>query len=260
MKKLSISSIIITVLALVAIAWLVVAHVHKKTTPPTPATPSSTATSPSSTPQALWPSQRVKDDTIKESTTSYDITATYPVTQDAHIAATIKSFIDDQVSQFKQDTSWASDPNAPTSAAAGSLSLNIDYKEEKSTSVDTYVFTIDSYTGGAHGLEVTRTLAYDNLGNPIGVDDLFNNGANGLQVIADYVENQLIKGGADASWVKQGAGPSADNYQNFIVSDTGITFIFDPYQVAAYAAGSQNITVPLSVFKSVANPSLFPTH
>ncbi len=57
--------------------------------------------------------------------------------------------------------------------------------------------------------------------------------------------------------INDGTAPTEANFQNFIVTDSGVTFIFDPYQVAPYSSGTQTVEVPLSVFKSVASSDVF---
>lgn len=251
MKPVSKFSIILTVIALIIIGWIVFTH-HD---PKTPLNSTSDPTAP--TAQATWPSVEVEQKMITESNQYYNIEATYPVTKDIGINDMFKMFAEDQIAQFKNDTSWVMDPSIQ-SASEGSLSLDISYREEKSTIADNYIFTITTYTGGAHGLQVTRTFAFDEYGAPIAVSDLFSNADAGLKSVATFVQSELTKKKiSDADWIKDGAAANQDYYRNFIIGDTGVTFIFDPYQVASYAAGTQNILVPFSVFKTNANTALF---
>jgi hypothetical protein len=54
--------------------------------------------------------------------------------------------------------------------------------------------------------------------------------------------------------IDAGAGPRADNYRAWNITRKGLWITFDPYQVAAYAAGPQNILVPYSVLKDIIKP------
>jgi hypothetical protein len=106
-------------------------------------------------------------------------------------------------------------------------------------------------------LQATHTFAFDATGAPITLNDIFSNPDAGLKDVALFVQKEIEKKKiSDLQWIKDGAAPIQDNYQTFVVGDTGITFIFDPYQVAPYAAGVQNILVPFSVFKSNTNTKL----
>jgi hypothetical protein len=92
------------------------------------------------------------------------------------------------------------------------------------------------------------------------LSNLFTNGDDGLKTIAPYVAAQLHSTlpSTDQDFVDDGTAPTEDDYANFTVQPDGVTFIFDPYQVAPYSDGQQKVTVPLSVFQSIANTQIFP--
>jgi len=48
-------------------------------------------------------------------------------------------------------------------------------------------------------------------------------------------------------WLDEGLMPTYDNFEQFIIHDDGIEFIFLPYQIAPYGAGIQRYTVPFEV-------------
>ena len=207
-----------------------------------------------STPIEEWPSVQVSKETIKESNKLYDITVNYPVTKSESITAYMSDFVKNEIEIFKQNVTGENElPDGYPSAT-----LNISYEERKSENANTYLFVIYTDTGGAHGLTVTRTFSFAKNGERINIEDLFTNGAQGLGVIADYVKTELQKKEfADRNWIAEGAASTTENYKSFVIEDSGVTFIFDPYQVAAYAAGTQNVSVPTSVFKRIANPEIF---
>ncbi len=249
MKPVSTFSITLTIVAVIIIGWVVFTHKDRQ------ANPINTTGEVAPSPTASWPSVEVDKKTISDENQYYTIDVTYPVTSDVAINDKLKAFAEDQIAQFKEDTSWVTDPSI-ASAAESSLSLTVDYTQERSAYADTYVFAISTYTGGAHGLQATKTFAFDQYGAPITQSDLFANPDTGLKAVAAFVQSELAKKKiSDADWIKEGAGPSADNYGNFVIGDNGVTFIFDAYQVAPYAAGTQKILVPLSVFKP--NPKVF---
>jgi hypothetical protein len=248
--KPSVWSVLITIIVIALMVWLVMVGKNR--------TPDPTAVPPVSTDEVLsWPSIQTRKEVLRQDNQYYAIEAAYPVTRDARTSTMLKEFVEGQIAQFIEDTSWVMDPSIDSSAR-GVLSLDISYQETIATRANTYVFTIASYTGGAHGLQATRTYAFNEKGEVITLEKLFTNGAKGLETIAAFVERELIKKNvSDASWIKEGTRPVADNYQNFVIIDNGITFIFDAYQVAPYSAGIQSILVPTSAFKSIANPELF---
>jgi biopolymer transport protein ExbD len=205
----------------------------------------------------IWPSTETRVVTIDKKEKYYKLDISYPEVRDANISKDIKSFVDDQIAQFESDTAWAIDPSiAPSEASA--LMLDISYTKSKSQKVETYIFSVGTYTGGAHGMQFTKTFSYASTGKKIVLSDLFTDEVKALKAVSEYVKKDLYKKEyADQGMISDGTAPREENYQSFIVTDEGITFIFDPYQVAAYAYGTQKVSVPVEVFKSFANSSIF---
>lgn len=203
-----------------------------------------------------WPSEQIKSETITESGKGYEISAVYPVSKGESITRIFHDFVVESIDAFRADTTPS--PEQGELPEGLTMTLDISYKEERHDTLDTYIFIIYSDTGGAHGLQSTKTFSFDSTGKQITVADLFTNGAKGLGVVADYVQKELMKREfADANWIKDGAAPTPENYANFFVDERGVTFMFDPYQVAPYAAGPQQVLVPVTVFQSVANQEIF---
>ena len=209
---------------------------------------------PTSTDQIPNPAQEVSTVTLHEKTEHYTIDAVYPKTNSDAITEYFKNYADDQIAQFKDDTSWVNDVQ---SASDSQLTLDISYKSFPSTLVQNYVFSVSSYTGGAHGMLVRKTFSFNKEGQLLTISNLFKNGLDGLPAFAALAQKELLKReGAQADWIKDGAGAKEENYQAFIVTDTGVTVLFDPYQVAPWSDGSIDIAIPFASFKSIANLSL----
>jgi hypothetical protein len=208
---------------------------------------------PAPTPQEeniSWPSKEIKKEIISEKTAAYRIDAVYPVAEGNAATMYFKAFVDEEIAVFKK--------NSEDAVADEQLlmTLDITYEEKKSANADNYIFTVTTDTGGAHGLQVHKTFSFDELGKLLTINDLFSN--EGLKTISSFIEKELNKRDyADSRWIKEGTAPLEENYRNFYITDQGITFIFDPYQVAPYAAGTQNVSVPIRVFASVSNKDLF---
>lgn len=117
------------------------------------------------------------------------------------------------------------------------------------------------YTGGAHGNSQTITLNYD-LKNDriIQLSDLFKQNSNYLAVISkNSIEQITEKQGeyADSEWIETGAGAKAENYKNWFITQDGLKFVFDAYQVGPYAAGSFETILPFAKFDYSIVSSLF---
>jgi hypothetical protein len=114
--------------------------------------------------------------------------------------------------------------------------------------------------GAAHGNSITAVLNYDvKNGRKIALADLFNPKSNYLSVLSSYsrkeLKDKLTKDEMfDEDMVKSGTEPTADNYAAWAITRKGLYITFDPYQVAAYAAGPQSVLVPYSALKDIIKP------
>ena len=51
---------------------------------------------------------------------------------------------------------------------------------------------------------------------------------------------------AKEAWIKEGAGPKEENFARFNLLPGAIIFYFEQYTVAPYAAGVQEVKIPLA--------------
>jgi hypothetical protein len=125
------------------------------------------------------------------------------------------------------------------------VSYNVEFANENMVSIS---FLVSEYTGGAHGNYATDTLNFDlKTGKEIKLADLFQPGANYLKKLSEYSINDLktrLGEMSDEEWIKTGAGEKADNFSSWSLTKKGLMITFDPYQVAAYAAGAQTVIIP----------------
>jgi len=113
--------------------------------------------------------------------------------------------------------------------------------------------------GAAHGNSATTVLNYDvRNGKKLALADLFNPKSNYLSVISTFCIKNLRDRAQkdkdamlDEEMMKSGASPKADNYRAVAITKKGLWITFDPYQVAAYAAGPQHVLVPYSALKDI---------
>ena len=155
----------------------------------------------------------------------------------------------------------AEDTTLPTETLNSTLDMRYEvrYATDNLISVE---FTEGSYSrGAAHGNSLTTVLNYDVKNNrKLALSDLFS-AKNYLSVIANYCMKDLrdrAKRDSDSmideEMMKSGASPHADNYRAVAITKKGLWVTFDPYQVAAYAAGPQYVLVPYSALKEIIKP------
>jgi hypothetical protein len=180
---------------------------------------------------------------------SYPITlAQYPI-----VEQTVDAFIAETRSQF---LAGVTAPEMFAFPSTGGFFLSISFDEYRfSDTVISLVFTVADYTGGAHPNSWYRTFTFDLAqGREITLGDLFIEGSNPLAVISPIVQQDLltrIGEMTDPTWIEQGTGENPVNYQNFAITPDALIFFFPPYQVAAYAAGPQQSSIPLSQISAI---------
>ncbi len=151
----------------------------------------------------------------------------------------VDAVIQPAVSAFKNSLEPPIDPNTnvPSGLDAGHI---IHYNNNGLVSIQ---FTMSEYhAGAAHPLPYTLVLNYDfEQGRVLELSDLFQPGSDHLALVSEKSLEQLEDAGVmDAP---DGAAPLEDNYRNWNLRENGLVVTFDPYQVAAYAAGYQIVVL-----------------
>jgi hypothetical protein len=109
--------------------------------------------------------------------------------------------------------------------------------------------------GAAHPGTHARTVTYDlEAGKDVKLADLFLQGSDYLEKIANYCVAQLQMRNIGFDPTSSGAQPLPENYGNWNISADGLIITFDEYQVAAYAVGAQEVVVPYAELQSVIDP------
>lgn len=143
-------------------------------------------------------------------------------------------------------------------------SLSGDYEELwRAESIVSMVYTLSTYTGGAHPNSFYRTFTFDlEDEREVLLADLFNTDLEtALGTIAPLVQADLreqMGEWAEGAWIEDGAGPDPLNYGNWAIDDSSLYFFFPPYQVAAYAAGSFRVALPLESISALLAPEFVP--
>ena len=161
---------------------------------------------------------------------------------------------------------------AGSEAGAGASALSWDkYTEGMFTGtygkkMTGYKVTDYSYTGGAHGMNSETCLVFNmKTGDRVSLDDIFRDDSRDIltslltrhakdgktgndTAVKDGNGTPAVQkaGSDDAETDNAGAGHVADYLlvteveptENFTVDDEGVTFVYNPYEIAAYAAGT----------------------
>jgi len=115
------------------------------------------------------------------------------------------------------------------------------------------------YSGGAHPNNWPETWVFDLTdGHRLTLAYVFGNVNEALIAIAPGVRESLRASLGEMvldDMLLPGTMPTQENFRDFIITDTGLTFFFAPYQVAPYAAGEQAVAVPWEQCRPFLAPS-----
>lgn len=172
---------------------------------------------------------------VQESTENYEISVAYPQFGIREFDSQIRQVIDGRIGEIKR-------LSIPSSAAGYKNTLEISFTEPYIG--DDYVsarLNVSHYTGGAHGITITTGLNWDRKRKKVAkLDDAIALTGQSLQSIA-YGARLALESDLGSIYV-EGIQPSRENFGSFVIDKNYVTFIFQPYQVAAYAAGPQEVS------------------
>ncbi len=166
----------------------------------------------------------------------------------------VGAIVDPLVAGFKKDVAEFRRAEQGQRNDMPASSLEVDYIVVQSTpELMSLQFSIYSYTGGAHPTAQTSSLNWNpRLERAVVLADLFKPGAAYGQAIADYCRRELARLDlGDPEWLARGTTFNDENYQRWNTTRAGLRITFDQYQVAAYAQGSFEVTVPWSRLRSM---------
>src|SRR3989344_8682387 len=174
---------------------------------------------------------------VQEDSATYTIDVSYPQFGIPAIDAQIKKTIDDTVAEFKTSSPNPSDPAMPKYSFDGSF--DSVYVGPDVVSVK---LILSQYTGGAHPLTLISGLNYDRAtGEQLLQSDAFAMLGMTIGEISAAATAEL-KAKLGDTMFEEGADTNPENFSSFVISEDSITFIFQQYQVAAYAAGPQEVS------------------
>ena len=187
---------------------------------------------------------------ITETTKAYTISANYPECDlaDAQKKKTlnekIKGTITAVINSFKDDLNSPDFSQLPNLTSTFNSDYTISYADPNLISLSFIIETY--YSGAAHPNQDVAVVNYDLQKMAIiSLADIFKPDTkylDKLSVICQTTFNAKFKNDV---WFSEGCTPE-DNFSEFVITNTGLKFLFPPYQVAPYSAGMQEIDVNYS--------------
>lgn len=224
----------------------------------------------------------VEEKYISSKNSFYEITAKYPsdsLDKSGEIANFINAKIKEKEEEWKIGGQIWSDeqtlnklyPDRPIMK----YTYDISYKfyESKDHHTTSYVFNIYEFTGGAHGNSTVYTYSFDN-NEKLDIEKILNLANNNndialsriladniLKSSSDIYNKDMVMDGLGLAYLKSD-GKTFDkakcdcdgfffgsNFQKFYITDKGITFLFNQYEVAPGAAGVVEVNLPWYLLK-----------
>ncbi|MHC1781583.1 MAG: DUF3298 domain-containing protein [Anaerolineaceae bacterium] len=164
-----------------------------------------------------------------------------------------EELVEREAGRFKDDMrGWDYDPAMPTNMSSFLSGYSVYSANEKLISIRLEFSTY--MAGAAHPYSYVRPINYDLSGGElVFLDGLFRPDAEYLPFLSDFCQKQLTeKLGIDL--FMEGLTPTLENFRSWGLTPGGLWIEFDPYQVAPYAAGPQQVLIPFDKMKDLLAP------
>ena len=203
-------------------------------------------------PPAWGAAERVMDKEIAVTEKGLSVSIHYPVLNIAAIDEDIQDWAQQTATAFVSEFSEM--PNDPSEASEQPrdrvYELKATYRIVRaSPKVVSVVWDVWSFTGGAHGNLDIIAFVYDSgSGQPLELSDLFADEQSALNLLSALSYDKLpamLGSMADEEMIKSGATPDLDNFTCVVPTPEGVRIFFQPYQVAPWAAGPQEVDISL---------------
>lgn len=273
MKKNQIILLVLLIIALGALTfslWKVFKNPNKENVVPTATSTVATTSTP----------LNLEEKKVTDNNEFYEISAKYPV-DSRDTAKDVETFVLYKVKEKQQD--WKiggeiyNEEKAITKLYPDRAKMvyiyDISYTAYESRGTVSYVFTTYEFTGGAHGNSVVNTFTFNDEGK-VEIEDILNLSENNndiklSRILAKEIERSqgdmfiedMMMDGLGLAYLKAD-GVTLDkekcncdgfffgsNFQNFYLTDEGITFLFNQYQVAPGASGIVKATLDWETLK-----------
>lgn len=199
--------------------------------------------------QPLLPEAKLKSININEETDNYLIEAFYPefvyLSNDNQKSANQAAY--DLVQSLINDFKASAKEVEPLPDFDLGSSQHLGYDEYYlSDTLISLNFSNEIYmSGAAHGFVAFEPFNYDlNKNKEIKLNDFFLADKDHLQKLSELAIAKFDKELGPDGWFPEGAEPKAENFQDFVFTDKELIILFEPYAVAAYAVGPQELEIP----------------
>jgi len=171
---------------------------------------------------------QIGPESFREDTERYVINISIPEVEGDQAFLELRNDIQMGVEFFREIVDEYNDPmSAP-------WILDIEVEEIQSNTLVSYLVNWYEYTGGAHGNIVVESYNYNlETGDRVSVGDIVSS-LDHLYTFAALADKELT-----IHYPEGSSGENPENWNTWYADNESVTFIFSPYQIAAYAVGTQ---------------------
>ena len=178
---------------------------------------------------------------VSEETAEYVIDAQYPTFDNPAINNAIEKFINNAIAQFKVETSEAPPLTSETRYEFTSIFNGVYIGED----IMSARLIVSIYMGGAHPVSFVYGLNFDRAtGRELTQEDALRMLDMSLEQVSAEAISELNAQFDEGVFFVEGAVAKPENYSTFAIDEGTVTFLFQPYQVAPYAAGVREVSFP----------------
>lgn len=203
----------------------------------------------------LNPSVETKNTTESNDENRYDINVDLPIVKNVdnseEVNVFIKEKVDEVVNKFKNNIAEGDVPFDFDNEMKSGLWIKYEKHLLNENYLSLRIVISEYFIGAAHPSNYSFALNY-NLKDlsEIELSDIFSvNQEKYLARLSDLALIDLVNQSEDLDislgpgMLKSGTEPKLENFDNFNLSEDGIVFNFDQYQVAPYAAGEFHVMI-----------------
>lgn len=175
----------------------------------------------------------------------------------------IAYLVTDQVEDFKKNV-LASGTYAKENDFMSGLDIRYEIAQAHEDIVSLSLQVSSFAAGAAHPNNYNLTFNYQpssaSENKELTLSHLFKEDSNYLDKLSEIsrqdLNNQFKDEPEMTELIKPGTEPVADNFKNFVLKKGTLVLIFDPYQVAPYAAGTRTVSISKDKIKNILIPNI----
>ena len=147
----------------------------------------------------------------------------------------LNRYVSEKLDEIK--TSFLEEMKLATEQNNQIYTLNVTYDSYETEEYLSFVFYIETYTGGAHPNLEIWTVVWDKTNRLIVTNESFTK--EFLEKVSEETRGDLLMNPkiTSSTWLFEGTKPIKENFKSFVYTNGGLLFFFSPYQVAPYSSG-----------------------